>query len=186
MPIKFNLNHYKTRTYIETGLGEVGAPGSGHPNSVRQALNEEFETVHSIEISQPLYADGVTRFQKDIESKKLFLHLGDSLTILPKILKKIDWRCTFFLDSHGGYGGGSGVGTKKCPIIEELDIIKNHPINDHVLLIDDLRILNADAFGTPGISEEIIKEKILEINPAYSFSYENGHTINDVLAAIIP
>ena len=178
MPIHFNLDKYPADTYIETGLGQLDGPGS-----IGKALNGAFNSLHSIEIAKPLYKKGLKTLKEEISSGRLHIHHGDSINILPLILKKISHPCVFFLDSHGGYGGGSGVGEKPCPIMEELDIIAAHSIKDHIILIDDLRILNANAFNTNGINEEKIRKKILSINSSYTFSYEDGHVPNDVLAA---
>jgi L-rhamnose mutarotase len=65
--------------------------------------------------------------------------------------------------------------------MEELKQIKDHSIKNHTILIDDRRL-----FGTADfldISEDTIKAAILEINPNYQFSYENGFIENDILVA---
>ena len=109
------------------------------------------------------------------DSKKLAQYLED----LP--VKETD-KILFFLDSHGsGYG---------CPLIEELEAIKGLENNNHVIMIDDVRIIRDCVWSDPayenyrgGGFEEVLKSKILEINKDYKFSFLNGYQDNDVLVA---
>jgi hypothetical protein len=66
--------------------------------------------------------------------------------------------------------------------MRELELIKNHPIKEHTILIDDLREWSRD-FPAIGFNTEDIKKKILEINPNYVFSFADGQTSNDILVA---
>ena len=83
----------------------------------------------------------------------------------------------FFLDSHGhGYG---------CPLIEELEAIKSLESNNHIILIDDIRIIRtcvwSDERYTGDNFEDVLKNKLLQINENYKFSYLDGHIKDDVL-----
>ena len=68
--------------------------------------------------------------------------------------------------------------------------IENNERKDHIILIDDLRIINVNfpwgetSYGNINFLEEI-KTKILSINKDYKFSTLNGHIENDVLIAYI-
>ena len=110
----------------------------------------------------------------------LSFFLGDSGNILYEVIKDIDSPITFWLDGHFS-GGSTALGSEACPILKELDQIKKHPIKTHTILIDDLRVFGTHSFNFITIDQ--IKEKILEINPNYTFWYENGVIPNDVLVA---
>ena len=57
---------------------------------------------------------------------------------MPDLLHSISRPCLFWLDAH--YCGSiTAKGNSITPIIEELQHIFNHHINDHVILIDDAR-----------------------------------------------
>jgi hypothetical protein len=68
--------------------------------------------------------------------------------------------------------------------MKELEIIKNHHIKEHTILIDDLREWSRD-FPAIGFNTEDIKAKILEINTNYIFSVADGHVAGDILVAEI-
>jgi hypothetical protein len=61
---------------------------------------------------------------------------------------------------------------------------------DHIILIDDLRIINLKfpwgekSYGKINFIDQI-KEQILSINKEYKFDTLNGHIENDVLIAYI-
>ena len=61
----------------------------------------------------------------------IHLYQGDSGQILPKILRKLNEPCLFWLDAHWG--------DESAAIKQELESIYTHRIRDHVLLIDDAR-----------------------------------------------
>lgn len=186
MPIKFDLKKYLNEVYIETGFykGE----------SLNEALNCGFKKLHSIEINNVFYNEGLNVFKK-IEN--VFLYNGTSRLVLPEILKQLDKRATFFLDAHDlDYQGIEKYKFKKideCPVMEEIDIIKQHFIKNHTIIIDDIRIFDGtDNNGIRyswakdfNISSDIIKIKILEINNNYKFKLEKGVVENDVLIAYV-
>jgi hypothetical protein len=196
MPIQFDLNLYKNPIFIETGT----YMGDG----VRKALACGFETIYSIEIDP-------TRYEK---CKKMFegnsnvtIILGDSGKMLPGLLATINQSITFWMDAHY-CADGAFIGDKWCPLHEEFEAIKNHPIKNHILLVDDWRCMdnthidygykaqlraggsdvtvNEDGgkdVGFPG------KEKCLKIvkniNPEYKISFTAGHEPTDVLVCRI-
>jgi len=72
---------------------------------------------------------------------------------------------------------------RKCPLMEELECIQALPRNDHVICIDDVRIITGNKWGD---HEDIdllgkIKTKLKEINPNYIFERLDGHLADDVL-----
>ena len=45
-------------------------------------------------------------------------------------------------------------------------------------MIDDVR-----RFRVMGVDEQKVKEKLLDINPDYRITYEDGHIFNDIMVA---
>lgn len=156
---------YINRIFIETG--------SGAGDGIQSALDAGFQQVYSIELSPVMYNICIQKYIH--EERVIFLGLGDSQNILPKIISKINEPMTFWLDAHAS--GGDTMGADLPPIMEELEIIKRHHIKTHNILIDDLRCWNWN---------DIIKKKLLEINPDYIVRLEDSSLFkNDIMAATI-
>ena len=169
MPIRFDLRkyfHFAPKYFIETGtwLGE----------GVQKACNAGFEQIFTIEIDTTQYL--LTK--KDLHSKGYLRNtemlLGDSVDLLPGIIKSLDAPATFWLDAHPIDDSMSF-----CPLYEELEIIKESGVENHVIMIDDVRM-----FGSwLDVDEQKVKEKLLDINPDYKITYEDGHIPNDIMVA---
>jgi hypothetical protein len=101
--------------------------------------------------------------------------------VLPDILKKIDSPITFWLDGHHSCGD-TALGEHWAPLMQELDVIKEHPLNTHTILIDDMRCWEKPS-EVHGFFKDDIFKKLREINPNYKFTYEDGHVPNDILVA---
>lgn len=188
MPINFDIEKYAKNisTYIETGFFK-GA-------STKKALETGFEKIHSCDINETFLEDGKILFQKEIEEGKIFLHFGRSTEILQNILNNLDEKAVFFLDAHDlNYEN-----TKKdmwneldgCPIMSELELIKKHKINNHTIIVDDLRMFSAQcvpgtwAYGK-NVSFDNIIDKLREINENYIIQLETGIQNKDVIVAYI-
>ena len=180
MPILFNLNKYPNKYFIETGtyLGD----------GIQKALeSNSFDYIYSIEID-------TLRHLTNRETYSIYENVtvikGDSGELLKLVLKHIDVPCTFWLDAHF-CGDESEYGSKWCPLVEELEAIKNHKIKTHTIIVDDYRCMDNMHFdkernipvGFPG------KKKLLEtlqsINPDYSIKFLDGAVPNDVVIARI-
>lgn len=114
------------KTFVETGtyLGKTAK----HMSAV-------FDRCHTIELSLGLYEAAKEALAP---YENITLHQGDSATILPTILEKLDEPALFWLDAH--YSAGPTAGAKaSAPIETELGAIFRHPVKDHVVLIDDAR-----------------------------------------------
>ena len=161
-----NLNNF----FIETG--------SYHGDGIQQALDAGFKHVVSIELSPKYHALCRQRFR---EQSNVHLFLGDSFKVLPRILENLKQRATFWLDGHHS-GGDTALGEHWAPLMQELEVIGNHSIKDHTILIDDMRCWKhfnpAHGFQT----EDLLK-KLKAINPDYSFTYADGHEEQDILVA---
>ena len=178
MPIKFDLKKYKTPHFIETG--------TFHGMGCINAIQSGFTSIHSVEILEKNLNTAkvnISKFIGDRSDLSINLYLGDSVNLLREILSNINSQCTFWLDGHGGYEG-AGSGKKNCPLYEELDIIKKHHINNHIIMIDDIRIIRGTSWGTTSVTEEGIIHKLKSINPSYKLIYENGIVKNDCLIAL--
>lgn len=166
---------YPNKCFIETG--------TYYGTGTRQAIDAGFEEIHTIEVHRPAYEIALQNL-KDYT----FVHcyLGSSLEKLKEILPSLNKRCTFWLDSH--YTGPTSgfdekIGQAQCPICMELDIIKEHNIKDHTILIDDINNPGLEDFEDDRIRN--IKSKCLEINSNYKFKYDNGAGNLDVLVVYL-
>jgi len=187
MSAHFDFSKYLSPIFIETGT-HVGT-------GCKRAINAGFKTLHSIEIHPEIHQMGKKNLDEYINSNNLqvdiHLHLGNSVDMLREILDTIDNQCTFWLDGHGGYYDTSvekqlrNTGTVNCPLMQELEAIGSHHIKEHIIMIDDLRMINKGAWRTPGINESTIKAAIDKINPGYKYVYEPGCRPNDCLVAMV-
>lgn len=159
---KLLFRKYLNPVFIETGC----AFGDG----IQQARDAGFKLIYSIELHDEALDICRKRFQGD---RTITLIKGDSGIVLGPLLDTIAQPATFWLDGHD---------EDQYPVLKELEAIKKHWIKTHTIIIDDLRMFDVNKHG---LSLEIIKKKILEINPDYEFVLENGHVPNDILVAII-
>lgn len=160
---------YPNKYFVETGTHEG--------QSVFKALKAGFKEIYSIELS-PVLHDLCCKTFANYPNVNLFV--GNSKLVLPVLLNEIDEPATFWLDAHYSEGN-TAKGDTMTPILGELECIKNHPIKTHTILIDDVRQFGSVYFDFVTLDQ--IKNKLLEINPDYEFSYENGYVANDVLVA---
>ncbi len=145
--------------FIETGTYDGGT-------TAKAAYHWNVET---IELSKELAAKAKKRFAKNKEIK---VHHGDSIKILPTILKSINDKPIIFLDAHFSMHD-TAKGSENTPILTELDKIKHSKITDAILIIDDIRMFDThltsmkDTFaqGYPTLNQVV--EKILTINDTY-------------------
>lgn len=68
-------------------------------------------------------------------------------------------------------------------ILRELEVIKEHPIKTHTILIDYINYAGTKRFGN--ITVEAIQQKLLEINPHYVFAFEKGGHLGQEEQAIL-
>jgi len=155
--VKQYANTYQTNVLIETGTfrGEM-----------IDACATLFKRIFSIELSNELFQEASKRFA---HQKHISIMQGDSGKIMPEILSKINEPCLFWLDGH--YSGGfTAKGSKETPILQELAAILKHPVEHHVVLIDDARCFNGEN-DYPTINE--LKNMILPCHPDWFFEIED-------------
>ena len=116
--------------------------------------------------------------RKEFFGGKLVLIQGDSSEKLKEVLDEVNEPCVFWLDAHAGAKEGYARGEVDCPLLQELDTIKNHKIKEHIITVDD-----ADIFGQvqyknntivcdySDITPERIETILNSINSKYSVNY---------------
>jgi hypothetical protein len=126
MAVKQYANKFQIKTFVETGT---------YFGDMVDGVKRLFETIYSIELDKGLYKQAQSRFEGE---KNIHLIRGDSSVELQKIITEIETPTLFWLDGHFS-GGVTARGDKSTPILEELECILGHPIEGHVILIDDAR-----------------------------------------------
>jgi hypothetical protein len=169
------FDEFRQAYFIETGT--FGGDG------IQKALNAGFRRVRSMEFDTSLANDARRRF---VKNRNVTIYQGDSSLDLWKIIKDINEPVTFWLDAH--IFPPREDGGKNCPLIEELEQIKQHPIKTHTILIDDMHCCNTAAFDF--MNQDDFIQKILEINPDYEIRYvdggDEGEYKNNVMVATCP
>jgi len=166
------FNKYPNPQFIETGsyLGD----------GIQQALDSGFDNIISIELSDKYKAICEDRFK---DNSNISIVKGDSANDLYDVIKDIDKPITFWLDGHHSCGD-TALGDFWAPLIQELDQIKKHHLNTHTIMIDDMRCWE-NFNPVHGFEKDDLIKALMEINPDYTLSYEDGASELDVLVAHI-
>jgi hypothetical protein len=143
-------------TFVETGtyLGDMIF-----------ALQDDFESLSSIEIADNLYNDAMKRFK---ENSSVHIIHGDSGEKLAEVVHSLNVPSLFWLDGHYS-GGGTGKGAKETPIYKELEAIFSSDLK-HVIVIDDARLF-VGTHDYPKLTE--LESFVVGRRPNYIFSVEN-------------
>lgn len=168
---KENLLKYgKGSVFIETGTY------MGHTVDLILSF-DKYKTIHTIELNKDLYDKAVEKYKNEPRVKCWF---GDSIHILPEIIKTLTEPATFWLDAHasGALPGGESGGS---PIHEELWQIKKSITNEHTIIIDDCRLFGSSEWSYAQVQTAL--NILLRINSKYEFLYLDGHVPQDVLWA---
>jgi hypothetical protein len=169
------FRQFPARYFVETGTYR----GQG----VEMALAAGFAVIHSVELSEEHQTRNRRKFAAN---PNVHLYQGESAYHLGAILQSIDAPAVFWLDAH--YSGGDTVkGPETSPLVKELNLIKQHRIKEHTILIDDRRHFGTIYFDS--VTEDQARGIILSINPRYAFRHLTGSTEqaqfhNDVLVAV--
>jgi FkbM family methyltransferase len=151
------------RAFVETGT---------YLGGTAEAAAEIFEDVHTIELSAELAQQATARL---VARKNVRVYQGDSLELLPQILKRLSGPALFWLDGHWSTGR-TARGKVNTPILDELRAIKESGIRDAVILIDDLRLFgkpsqqvdsSSSLHGYPDLNE--IHRAVMAIDSSYQF-----------------
>jgi hypothetical protein len=121
--------HFRSAVFVETGT---------HRGDTVAAVRPLVARVDTIEIEPAKVAAAKRRFAGDHAIRILE---GDSGKLLPKVLADLTQPALFWLDGHF-MGTGSGDPEHHTPISVELDAVLDHPVRNHVILIDDARLFD--------------------------------------------
>ena len=127
---------FNLRCFVETGtfFGDMV-----------HAQRKNFDQLVSIELDDYLFERAKKRFRNQPHIRIL---KGDSGEKIAEILSGMNEPCLFWLDAH--YSGGlTARGEVITPVFKESHHILTHPVQNHVVLIDDARLFNgADGYPT--------------------------------------
>jgi len=162
---------YMNNWFVESG-SHVG-------EGIQNAIVAGFKNIISVEISELYFKYCVGRFNGNKD--KVHLYWGDTEDLLEGLISPINEPITFWLDGHNS-GGNTGCGKHESPLMQELEIIKNHPIKNHTIIIDDMRCWEKPHYD---FDRDDIINFLKTINPNYEIIYENGTAANDIVIATI-
>lgn len=141
------VNQFHCKVLVETGT---------YYGDMVNALLDDFETIHTIELSQELHKLACERFA---DVQKVNLIQGDSGSELAKLVPEIDQPALFWLDGHYS-AGPTALGSKETPVIEELEHLFEKSKVDHVILIDDAREFSSNpAYPTLDEVRQFVQSK---------------------------
>jgi hypothetical protein len=129
------------------------------------AMSPIFERCWTVEIDKTLYEQALVRFTGYHNITALY---GDSEALIGPILREIDAPAIFWLDGHYSRGR-TGLGKSYTPIVNELTEIFKHPIQEHIILIDDAR----DFLGVKGYPSLKALHQFVRANSPYRMRVTN-------------
>lgn len=163
------------KVFIETGT----AKGEG----LQTAIDHGFDKYFSIEANADVYQKACARFADNPDVEIL---LGDGGQVLQAMLRYVTEPAVFWLDSHWSTGEAPlAPGVDPCPLLAELRAIAEHPIKDHVILIDDIRYFWRGIAQWNNITVNDILQMVLDANPLYWVRFEEGVGPVDILVATL-
>jgi hypothetical protein len=124
------------KVFIETGTFQ---------GDTTLALRQVVDRCVTIELDATLHARAQVRFDGEDGIELLF---GDSGELLPAVLATLDEPALFWLDGHYS-GAGTARAAEDSPILAELATILEHPVRDHIVIVDDARdFVGANGYPT--------------------------------------
>lgn len=140
---------HHSELFVETGT---------YRGDMVEAQRRRFRRVWSIELQPRLAQQATARFARD---RTVSILQGDSAVLLPDILASVREPCLFWLDAH--YSAGvTARGAVDTPIVSELETILRHPVEGHIVLIDDAREFTGKN-DYPTI--EALRERVADVRP---------------------
>lgn len=152
-----NLKLCRDLTGARTAV-EIGS----YKGVTARRLSYLFDMVISVEIDAKLHE--MAR-QRCAGRTNVELLLGDGMKLLGEISGRID-RGLIFLDGHFS-GGITGQGDVPEPVLQEVDVIKNHLDNYVAVVVDDFRLFGVEP-GWPPKSQ--VMEKLESVFPAAAWN----------------
>lgn len=161
------LSDLKTEFFIETGT----LNGDG----IDYALELGFSNIISIDTMND---DDI--LMKFTSHKNVKLVRGDSGVVLWEQIKDLNQLLTFWLDAHADLIQYENKAWNPiCPLLEELEQIKKHPIKNHPILIDDITPI----IKIPGLTKAVIEARVMEINRDYRICYADTGGTQTLIAS---
>ena len=155
----------KTKTVLDHArrhgidvLVETGTFEGEMARKCRDAVGE----IHTIELDAGLAERAARRLGR---WPWIHVHTGDSASLLPRIIERIETPVLFWLDGHYS-GEGTAHGAKETPLGEEIDTIAARARDGDVVLVDDARFLGEGAYP----SAEDLHARLAASHPRYRFS----------------
>jgi predicted O-methyltransferase YrrM len=105
------------------------------------AFRREFDRIETIELEPSLARLARMRFAR---TPSVRVHEGDSASVLPEILESLDRPALFWLDAHPCTDRSAT--DAPVPLVAELAAIAAHPVDGHVVLVDDMRLMGREGF----------------------------------------
>lgn len=119
----------KIKLFVETGT---------YLGVMIDSMKNKFEKLYSIELSDFLFNRAKKMFKNHPNVQMV---LGDSGVKIADVLSELKQPAIFWLDGH--YSGGvTAKADIETPILAELRKILDHPIKQHIIIIDDARLFN--------------------------------------------
>ena len=144
--------------------------GTNEGDSVQTALDAGFERIISVELDEEIYRRANRRFSAF--PQVTILH-GLTTQMLEVFLPALQEKVLFFLDGHPDATSGM------TPIMDEIDLIRNHSYSD-LIMGDDARLMGKAKWESATI-EEIYRHVLLK-SPHYGMILEpNGHDPRDLM-----
>ncbi len=147
------------RHFVEKGAARYFVETGTYLGSMVEHIAETGAECITIEIDDDIHRRAVEILKR---KKNISCLKGDSAVVLPEVLKTIDSPAVFWLDGHysGGFTGKADIDT---PVSAELQMIIDHNVKGHVILIDDAR----DFTGSDGYPRLSTLLALFEDHPLY-------------------
>jgi hypothetical protein len=158
---------YKIKTLVELGSCVFGST---------KWFAENFEKVITVEINEEFRNIGLQRTKGLTNIVSL---LGNSVQMLPEMLKSCDNNTIIFIDSHW----------QTLPLLEELKLIKESGLKP-CIVVHDCHVPNQpelgfDEYDGVFISHETMKPYLESIYGEYDYHYNTKETSTEVKRGII-
>jgi hypothetical protein len=165
-PLPARFKREVLRQYAQAfGLRRFVESGTYRGDTVA-ALQADFDALTSVELDDALYDLARRRFAGLAHVE--ILH-GDSGTLMPEIVGRLDAPTLFWLDGH--YSAGvTARGVEETPVMRELDAVFGAGRRGDVVLIDDARCFTGEA-GWPSIDE--LRDRVRELRPDLAFNIDD-------------
>jgi len=190
------LKDKRPKVFVETGTFKGGIP----QRMLMDGTFDKWDKVYTIELNNEMCKIASKRYslfekgenfntdtderdesfndRKEFFNGKLVLLQGDSSERIKDILEEVNEPIAFWLDAHAGSKEGYSRGEVDCPLIQELELIKNHKIKNHFIAVDDADMLGEVQYKDNEIVcdySEIKRENVLKI---LEQEFENKYEVN--------